>query len=340
MSYIKAMAGMDIAEHRRPLDGRWVSPCLGTPTLDLRISTMPTLYGEDMSLRLLQRHTRLMELDRLGLPPQDLARLLALLANSGGLLLATGPTACGKTTTLYACLHHLNDGKRKINTIEDPIEYALEGVRQSQVNVRLEVGFPELLRGVLRQAPDVIMVGEIRDATTAETAVRAANSGHLVLATLHAPVAAGAAPSLLNLGVQPHLLASSLLGVVSQRLVRTLCPKCKIRVALGSAPDVFDEIRAHLRPGEGECLYEPRGCAACHRLGFSGRTGLFEVLTVTSTIRRLIVERRPLQVINRQAVEEGLIPFRQLALLKVARGETSLAEVLRAVPAEALDSEG
>src|SRR5271166_3700396 len=233
MAHIKALAGMDVAEKRRPLDGRWIHERASGHTLDLRINTIPTMYGEDFTLRLLDRHSRLLSLDQLGLLQRDYNTLLALLNNPSGLLLVTGPTGAGKTTTLYACLSFLNNGQRKLNTIEDPIEYAIEGIRQSQVNPRIDVDFADLLRSVLRQSPDVIMIGEIRDMPTAETAVRAANSGHLVLSTLHAPVAAGAIPSLLNLGVHPHFLASSLLGVVAQRLIRTLCPVCKMSFDVG-----------------------------------------------------------------------------------------------------------
>src|SRR5262249_28636974 len=183
---------------------------------------------EDVTLRLLQRDTQLLAISQLGLPRHDFNELQGALASPSGMLLVTGPTGSGKTTTLYACLNSLNNGARKINTIEDPIEYAIDGVRQSQVNLKLQVDFPDLLRNVLRQTPDVIMIGEIRDGVTAATAVHAANSGHLVLATLHAPTAAGAIQSMVSLGVHPHFLASSLVGVIAQRLVRTLCPQCKM----------------------------------------------------------------------------------------------------------------
>ncbi len=336
MAHIKALAGLDVAEKRRPLDGRWFHQGSGTSPLDLRINSMPTLHGEDFTLRLLDRDTRLLDINHLGLLRHDHNQLLALLNNPSGLILVTGPTGSGKTTTLYACLRSSHNGTRKINTIEDPIEYAVEGIRQSQVNTRLDVGFPELLRSVLRQAPDVIMVGEVRDPVTAETAVRAANSGHLVLATLHAPIAAGAIPSMINLGVHPHFLTSSLLGVVSQRLLRTLCQECRVRIDLSDSPNTFDEVRRFLAPGEGNDLYGPLGCAGCRQLGFSGRTAVFEVLTVTPSIRRLILERQPLQIIGPKAIEEGLIPFRLSALIKVARGETSIEEVFRAVPTEYL----
>src|SRR5262249_2634056 len=192
--------------------------------------------------------------DQLGFDPRMLSLLHQMLSSPSGLLLVTGPTESGKSTTLYGCLAHLNSGERKINTIEDPIEYSLKGIRQSQVSPKVELTFDELLRNVLRQAPDVIMVGEVRDADTATTAVRAAGSGHLVLTTLHAPVAAAAINSLMRLGVQPNLLSGSLLGVVAQRLLRTLCPKCRIAYRV-PAPHVFDEVRDWLRPGEGGHLY-------------------------------------------------------------------------------------
>jgi type II secretory ATPase GspE/PulE/Tfp pilus assembly ATPase PilB-like protein len=193
---------------------------------------------------------------------------------------------------------------------------------------------------VLRQALDVIMVGEVRDPVTAETAVRAANSGHLVLATMHAPTAGGAVPALLNLGVHPHYLASSLLGAIAQRLVRTLCNECKISYELGESAPTFDEVRRFLEPGQGQTLYGPKGCPACRMEGFAGRTGVFEMLTVTPALRKLILDRPTQQDLRRQAAHDGLIEFRQAALLKVAQGVTSVEEVFRAVPTEFLGKEG
>jgi len=207
LNAIKALAGMDVVEHRRPQDGRWLRHLPSGDKIDLRINTIPTLFGEDFTLRLLVRRPSFVNLENLGMELQDYHQLLNILASPSGLILVTGPTGSGKTTTLYACLGYLNNGLRKINTIEDPVEYAVDGIRQSQVNQQLDVDFPELLRSVLRQAPDIIMVGEIRDPLTAETAVRAANSGHLVLATLHAPIAAGAIQSMLSFGIPHHFLA-------------------------------------------------------------------------------------------------------------------------------------
>jgi type II secretory ATPase GspE/PulE/Tfp pilus assembly ATPase PilB-like protein len=336
LAHIKAVSGMDVAEHRRPLEGRWLYAPPGREALDLRITTLPTLYGEDLALRLLPRGTQRLRIDQLGLARRDFNQLLSLIASPGGLLLVTGPTGSGKTTTLYACLAHLNNGERKINTIEDPIEYALAGVRQSQINPRLDVGFAELLRSVLRQSPDVIMIGEIRDAETAATAVRAANSGHLVLATLHAPTAAAGVQSILSLGVHPHFLASALLGILAQRLVRTLCTHCREAYDITDTPLVFDEVRPALEPGQGQMIYGPRGCPRCHQQGYVGRTGLFEVMTLSTGLRKLVADKVPTQALRQKAIAEGMHEFRQAALLQVARGVTSVEEVIRVVPQEFL----
>jgi type II secretory ATPase GspE/PulE/Tfp pilus assembly ATPase PilB-like protein len=337
VAHIKATAGMDVAEKRRPQDGRWIRDLPDGSRLDLRINLIPTLWGEDLTLRLLPRETKLLTIDGLGMRRTDQNQVQEILSNPSGLLLVTGPTGSGKTTSLYAFLAHVNTGQRKINTIEDPIEYTLEGVRQSQINPRIDVGFPELLRSVLRQSPDVIMIGEVRDPETAETAVRAANSGHLVLATLHAPVAAGAVQSMLGLGVHPHFLASSLRGAVAQRLVRTLCPKCRVAYDVSESPGMFDEVRRWLEPEEGKVIHGPGGCPECRMLGYVGRSGVFEVLTVSKEIRKLIADRQPTQVIRQRAVAEGMTEFRAAALLKVAKGETSIEEVFRVVPTEYLD---
>jgi type II secretory ATPase GspE/PulE/Tfp pilus assembly ATPase PilB-like protein len=336
ISHIKALSGMDVAERRRPLDGRWIFERPNGSWLDLRLNSIPTLHGEDMTMRILDRDTRLLGIEELGMRRRDYNYLVQLLNNSSGLLLVTGLAGSGKTTSLYGCLRYLNTGERKINTIEDPIEYAIEGLRQSQVNLKLDIGFADLLRSVLRQAPDVIMIGEIRDAETADTAVRAANSGHLVLATLHAPVAAGAIQSMLRLGVHSHFLSSSLLGVIAQRLMRTLCPKCKVAFDMKHAPHTFEEVQSWLEPGQGENIYGPKGCRECYMTGYSGRTGVFEVLSISGAIRKLIDDKASTHVIRKQAIDEGLIELRQSALLKVAQGETSIEEVIRVVPSEYL----
>jgi general secretion pathway protein E len=335
ISYVKAMANIDISEHRRPTDGRWLFTRPNGQHVDLRIGTIPGLYGEDCAIRILDPAYRLLALDQLGFSSPFYDTLIDMLASPSGLLLVTGPTETGKSTTLYACLAHLNNGERRINTIEDPIEYSLDGIRQSGVNARLGVDCDGLLRGVLRQAPHVIMIGEIRDRETALTAVRAAGSGVLVLSTLHAPVATAAIHTLLRMEVYPHLLSHSLLGVMSQRLLRTLCPSCKAPFEPPSE-HTFDDVRDSLEPGEGERVFAAQGCAACHRTGYSGLTAIFEMLSVTEDIRRLIDERAPISILRAQARRDGMVEFRKAALLKVAQGVTTFEEVMRVLPAEYL----
>jgi type II secretory ATPase GspE/PulE/Tfp pilus assembly ATPase PilB-like protein len=259
-----------------------------------------------------------------------------MIESPSGLVLICGPTGSGKTTTLYGSLMHLNNGLRKINTIEDPVEYAIAGLRQSQVNPAINLGFAELLRGILRQSPDVIMIGEIRDPETAQTAVHAANSGILVLATIHAPAAPGAVQSMRALGVHPHFLATSLRGAVSQRLVRTFCPHCRTSYDLGDDTGTFDEVRKWLGPEEGRTLYAAKGCEKCSMEGYAGRTGVFEVMPVSKDIRNLISDNAPAREIRAKAIDEGMVEFRQGALLKVAQGQTSTEEVFRVIPSEHL----
>jgi type II secretory ATPase GspE/PulE/Tfp pilus assembly ATPase PilB-like protein len=339
INYFKTLAGIDIAERRRPQEGRWIFDS-DDSRVDLRINVVPTLFGEDVACRLLDRKLGLRTLDALGLTRSDHNKLAGLLASPSGLLLVTGPTGTGKTTTLYACIQHLNTGGRKINTIEDPIEYGLAGIRQSQVNPKIGVDFPDMLKNILRQAPDVIMIGEIRDEETAATAVRAANSGHLVLATLHSPVAAGAVQSLRALGANPYFLSSCIQGVVAQRLVRVLCQNCRVAYDISEAPDTFAEIKNLLEPGLGTFIYGPGGCEQCRHQGYSGRIGVFEVMTFNRQLRQMILDQKAAEEIQRQAIESGMIEFRRAAMLKVAQGLTSTEEVLRELPAEYLGLEG
>jgi type II secretory ATPase GspE/PulE/Tfp pilus assembly ATPase PilB-like protein len=230
----------------------------------------------------------------------------------------------------------LNNGRRKINTIEDPVEYAVDGLRQSQVNPQTGLGFAELLRGALRQSPDVVMIGEIRDEETARTAVHAANSGILVFATVHAPAASNAVQSLRSLGVHNHFLGASLRGVVSQRLLRTLCPSCKTTFDVTDAPHTFDAVRPMLGAAEGRTLFAARGCPSCNGTCYAGRTGVFVVMTFTRPFRDLVADGAPTRDIRTAAVRGGMLEFRQAALLKVARGETSTEEMFRVIPTEVL----
>jgi type II secretory ATPase GspE/PulE/Tfp pilus assembly ATPase PilB-like protein len=338
INHAKTMAGLDLHNKRRSGDGRWLMN-FGGNRLDLRVSCITTLFGEDLTLRIWDRDIGLRNIDQLGMSAAELLALKTLLSRPSGLLLVTGPTGTGKTTTLYACLQHLSNGRRKINTLEDPIEFALDGVRQSQVQPRAGTDYPDLLRSVLRQAPDVIMIGEVRDEDTATAAVRAANSGHLVLATLHSPVAAAAVQSMLALGTPPYFLASSLLGVIAQRLIRTLCLECRIEYDISDAPQTFAEIQDLLPPGAGQSIFGPGGCNACQHLGYAGRTGLFEIMTMNQELRKLLADARPSHEIAAAAIRNGMIEFRRGALLKVARGITSTEEILRDVPAEYLGLE-
>jgi type II secretory ATPase GspE/PulE/Tfp pilus assembly ATPase PilB-like protein len=336
LSHIKGRASMDLTERRRPLDGRWIYTQDDGTAVDLRINTIPTIYGEDLAIRVLARDKQLFTLDNVGMTREQHDNFVAMVDSPGGLILITGPTGSGKTATLYAALMRLNDGKRKINTIEDPVEFAIDGLRQSQVNPAVDLGFADLLPSVLRQSPDVIMLGEIRDAETADTAVRAANSGHLVLATIHASQAPGAVQSMRGLGVHPHFLSTSLRGVVAQRLVRTLCPRCRFSIDLADAPHTFDEIRPWLAADEGKAIYAAKGCDACGMAGYAGRTGVYEVMPVTREIRELISEGRPTRDIRDKAVGQKMLQFRHAAMLKVARGLTSTEEVFRVIPSEHL----
>lgn len=343
--HIKAQSGMDVAEHRHPHDGRWIYDDLSEAAdeegneperaVDMRISTVPTLHGEDMVIRLLSRRRGLFKLDQIGLSKKELEQVKLMLDSPGGLILCCGPTGSGKTATLYAALDYLNNGTKKINTIEDPIEFAIDGLRQSQIRQRIGINFAELLKGVLRQSPDVIMIGEIRDHETATTAVHAANSGHIVLSTIHAPVAAAAIESMRSLGVNNHFLASALRGVLSQRLVRTLDPEHRQAYDITHAPQVFEPIKHLLEDAEGSTFYAPAPKPGF--TGYDGQTGVFEVMTMSNTLRDMVSNGQDTHKIREQSSREGALDFRSNALLKVARGVTSVEEVFRVIPAEYLE---
>ena len=330
IAHTRASAGMKFADRRHPQDGRWTFRNRNGRVTNLRLSSIPSMHGESFAMRLLERDSPLTDIESLGLVGPQTEIMRSLLGNSSGLVIVSGPTGSGKTTTMYACMHHLNDGRRKIHTIEDPIEYGVRGLRQSEADEVNGPKFSELLRGVVRQSPDVIMVGEIRDSVTAETAVLAANSGQLVFVTLHASIAASAIHSMLSLNVPPYFLCTSLLAVISQRLVRTLHPEKKIRLNLTHAPRTFDEVRPYLHGEEGNYIYAADNSQGDE--GFVGRTGLFEVMPMSPAIRTMVSQIAPANVIHQRALDEGMIDFRRAALLKVAQGVTSVEELQRVLP--------
>jgi general secretion pathway protein E len=325
VSRLKIMAGLDIAEKRLPQDGR-IALRLGGRQVDVRVSTLPTGAGERVVLRLLDQEAARLDLATLGMASDTLAAVDRLIREAHGILLVTGPTGSGKTTTLYAALSRLPRGTTNMMTVEDPIEYALDGVAQTQVNPRIELSFARALRAILRQDPDVIMIGEIRDLETAQIAVQASLTGHLVLATLHTNDAASAITRLADMGVEPYLLASSLLGVLAQRLVRTLCPACRV---VGRPSDGEARMLADLALPASQPLFAASGCDACNRSGFAGRTGVYELLQVDDAMRRLIHDGAGELALRDAAQRAGKRSLRADGARWIAEGRTSLAELSR-----------
>jgi general secretion pathway protein E/type IV pilus assembly protein PilB len=332
ISRYKLMSGMDIAEKRVPQDGRiqiTVPDASGkTKSLDLRVSTVPTNHGESIVMRILDKSSVLLGLPELGFFSDDQAVMERILGLADGIFLVTGPTGSGKTTTLYACLNYLNKSDRKIITVEDPVEYMLKGVNQVQVNAEVNMTFAAALRAMLRQAPNIIMVGEIRDAETANIAVNASLTGHLVFSTLHTNDAPGAITRLVDIGVKPFLVASSLRGIMAQRLIRRLCPKCKRAhtpsdaelSTLGVTPSQITEAQ----------FMEPVGCENCRGTGFRGRLGIFEVFSLTDDIRHMINDKVTSTDVRARARQLGMRTLREDGVRKVLAGITSVAEVISA----------
>jgi general secretion pathway protein E len=301
------MAQLDIAEKRLPQDGR-ITLRVGGKAVDVRVSTLPTGHGERAVLRLLDKESGKLDLQQLGMSTDVLAQFDKLIAQPHGIILVTGPTGSGKTTTLYAALSRLNDARTNILTVEDPIEYELDGIGQTQVNPRIDMSFAKALRAILRQDPDIIMIGEIRDLETAQIAVQASLTGHLVLATLHTNDSAAAVTRLLDMGIEPFLLSSSLLGVVAQRLVRKLCPHCKRQDG-----DIWQEV----------------GCEKCAHTGYQGRVGIYELLLATDQIRAQIHDRASEADIRAAALRDGMRTMREDGERWLADGTTTRAELLR-----------
>lgn len=311
IAHLKIRSGMDIAEKRRPQDGRIQVKHLGKQ-IDFRVSTLPTQFGEKMVLRLLDKQDIMIDLEHLGMPLSIQEPLKQAIASPYGLILVTGPTGSGKTTTLYSCLKEIQSESLNIMTVEDPIEYQLEGISQTQVKPEIDVTFATALRTFLRQDPNVIMIGEMRDSETAELGVRASLTGHLVFSTLHTNDTCSSIPRLLDMGIPAPLLSSCLRAVLSQRLVRRLCTECK-----------------EPNPQEGLPRMVPRGCDMCYGKGYKGRIGLFEWLPIDETLRSLITKQVPVAELQAYAREKGLPTLRDYGLLTVDKGLTSLAEVLK-----------
>ncbi len=328
VSRIKVMARLDIAEKRLPQDGRISLRIAGRP-VDVRVSTLPSGHGERVVLRLLDRQAGRLNLGSLGMDPDTRARLVTLIHQPHGILLVTGPTGSGKTTSLYAVLTELNDRSLNILTVEDPIEYFIDGIGQAQVNRKVDLDFARGLRAILRQDPDVVMVGEVRDLETADIAVQASLTGHLVLSTLHTNTAIGAVTRMRDMGVEPYLLATTLIGVAAQRLVRLLCRNCKHPDNATASECEQLGVPADSSP----TIYHPAGCPACHGSGYSKRTGIYEVTPIDNILRSMIHDGASDQAMERTA-RQRIPGIRSDGMRRVLAGETSLEEVLRVTRAE------
>jgi type IV pilus assembly protein PilB len=326
VSRIKVLSDLDISESRVPQDGRFAFT-VGKREVDIRVSVVPTVHGENVVLRIMDHENRHADLDRIGLSPHDARRIEEMIAYPHGLVLVTGPTGSGKTSTLYAALSRINSIDRHIVTIEDPVEYHIDLVRQIQVNAKAGLTFANGLRAILRHDPDVIMVGEIRDPETADIAVQSALTGHLVFSTLHTNDAVGALTRLVDLGVEPFLVASATVGVVAQRLVRVLCPECREPVVIG--PETAAALDVSTRLPLGSATYRARGCLSCRESGYRGRIGIFETLRVTPRLRELLLAKAPPAAQREEGERDGMRQLRDDGVEKALQGVTSLEEVLR-----------
>jgi general secretion pathway protein E len=333
ISRIKIMAKLNIAERRLPQDGRIKVQMLGKE-LDLRVSTIPTMYGESVVIRLLDKESVVFDFATLGFEGRHLQQFIDVLSQPHGIILITGPTGSGKSTTMYAALKILNTSERKIITVEDPVEYQMEGVNQIQAKPQIGLTFASALRSIVRQDPDVIMIGEMRDLETARIAVQSALTGHLVLSTLHTNDAAGGVTRLLDMGLEEYLLTSTVNGILAQRLVRKLCPDCK--EAYQATPELIKEMRLRRFVPQGDItLYKPIGCVSCGGMGYRGRLAIIEFLHMTDPVRKLIMAHEEAGAIQKLAIEEGMSTMFENGLTKAVQGVTTIEEVMR-VTSEAL----
>jgi type IV pilus assembly protein PilB len=331
ISRIKVMADMDIAETRMPQDGR-IRIKLKGKQVDFRVSTLPTVFGESVVLRLLSQEDIDLQTDQLGMIPEVEEEFRHSVESPNGIVLVTGPTGCGKTTTLYAGINHINNTEDKIITMEDPVEYEIDGLVQCQVNEKVGFTFANGLRAILRQDPDICLVGEIRDVETAEIAIQASLTGHLVLSTTHTNEAAGAITRLVDMGVQPFLLTATIQAVLGQRLVRLICDNC--REEYEPDPKDIRSLGHEMSEVEDFTFTRGAGCEQCGDTGFKGRTGIFEFLQMSEAISELVNEKAPANVLHQKAVEEGMIPMREDGWQKIMDGLTTVEEVLRVSPVE------
>jgi len=331
ISRLKIMAKLNIAERRLPQDGRIKLRVLGKE-IDFRVSTLPTMFGESVVLRILDRESVILDLEKLGFPDYDLSKFRDLINRPYGIILVTGPTGSGKTTTLYAALGEINSPEKKIITVEDPIEYQLGGVNQVQVKAGIGLSFSNILRSILRQDPDIIMIGEIRDAETAEIAIHSALTGHLVFSTLHTNDAAGAVTRLLEMGMENYLISSSLLGIMAQRLVRVICPECK--EAYTPEMGVMEELGVSQSEVKELPIFKGAGCEKCSNTGFRGRRGIYELLLMNDDIRGLILDKAPSNVIKEKGRSQGMKTLREAGWQKVKTGISTVSEVLRVTQVE------
>jgi len=326
ISRIKIMARLNIAEKRLPQDGR-IEIRIGDKNVDIRVSTIPTAFGERVVLRLLDKTNVLLKVSDLGMPEQGLKVFNGLIKSAHGIVLVTGPTGSGKTTTLYAALSSINNSDINIITIEDPVEYQIEGIGQIQVNPKIDITFANGLRSIVRQDPDVILVGEIRDLETAEIAIQAALTGHLVFSTLHTNDSASAVTRLIDMGIEPFLVTSSVIAILAQRLVRNVCNECKEEYI----PDQESLENIGITPemSSGKKIYKGKGCQDCLNTGYRGRTGIFELMILDDPIKSLILKTSDSNAIKRKAVNQGMVTLRQDGALKVLNGITTVEEILR-----------
>ena len=325
ISRLKIMADLDIAEKRVPQDGR-IKIRMHNKSIDLRVSTLPTIFGEKLVMRILDKSNLQIDLSKLGFHPKSLSRFLDAIEQPYGMVLVTGPTGSGKSTTLYSALSKINRPHSNIMTAEDPVEYNLEGINQVNVYEEIGLSFAAALKAFLRQDPNIIMVGEVRDLETASIATKAALTGHLVLSTLHTNDAASSINRLIDMGIEPFLVSSSVIVLVAQRLVRRLCDKCKSEIKMHV--EALNELGIKESPDE-LSMFEAKGCVACNDTGYKGRLGLYEVLEISPGIREMIIERESTAAIKKRGIEEGMITLREDGLDKFKTGLTSLEEVLR-----------